>query len=407
VIDRRPAKNPLLAIVLLAIGVRAAAMLYGHGGFEDPDNYLPLARSLASGEGFALRGHPTAYRPPLYPILLAPLIPIFGHEPRLGVALLHLALGGATVWLTAAAARGFGLSANRQTLAAFIVAFDPVLVWQSRAVMTETLAALLVSLTLAGMSRSGWWGVAVGGLGSGLLALCRPSGLAAAGLVVVAALLVPPGSWKVRLIRSGLFAMLVVACLLPWLIRNVSVFAEPIWGTTHSGYTLALANNPTYYHEVLDGPSGAVWTGTDEWRWWDSVNRATAGMAEPEADRYLRDSVVRLACNRPRDFARAVAHRLIHFWGLFPSGAVYSWWMRCATLAWTLPLFIALALGLLRSETWRWPRVAAPLFCAGFTFVHTLYWTDMRMRAPLLPAIAVVAASAHWFERLAQQPPVS
>ncbi len=393
----QPLTKPLWALIALAIILRAGVMLRGHGTFDDPDNYLPLARSLASGEGFALRGRPTAYRPPLYPILLAPLTPILGDHSWLGVALLHLALGAATVWLTAAAAKGSGMPAGRQALAALIVAADPVLVWQSRSIMTETPSAFLVALTLAGTTRRGRWGAVLGGLGLGLLALCRPSGLAAAGLVIAAALLVPPGAWRERLARGGLIAAMLVVCLLPWTIRNACVFGEPICGTTHGGYTLALANNPTYYPEVLAGPPGRVWTGGDQFQWWDSVNRATAGMSEPQADLYLRESVFRLVRNRPGEFAHAVVHRLKHFWGLFPSGSVYSRGMRWASLAWTLPLWIALALGLLRHDLWSWPRIVAPLFVAGFTVVHAFYWTDMRMRAPLAPAIAVIAASASLF----------
>ncbi len=295
----------------------------------------------------------------------------------------------------------------RQVLAGAIVAADPVLVWQSRSVMTETPSAFLVALALAGTTRRGWAGAVLGGLALGLLALCRPSGLAAAGLVIAGAILAPPGAWRERLMRSGVIAAMLVLCLLPWTIRNSLVFGEPICGTTHSGYTLALANNPTYYHEVLDGPPGTVWTGNQQWQWWDSVNRATAGMAEPQADRYLRDSVIRLARNRPAEFGRAVVHRLIHFWGLYPAGSVYSQGMRWACLTWTLPLWIALATGLVRLESWRWPRIVAPLLCAGFTLVHALYWTDLRMRAPLVPAIAVVAASASLFGSSRRQAPAA
>jgi len=390
----RPPTNPLWAVVALAVILRAAVMLPRYGTFDDPDNYLPLARSLVSGEGYAIHGRPTAYRPPLYPILLAPFTPILGDHSWLGVALLHLALGGATVCLTAAAAKGSGMPAGRQALAALIVAADPVLVWQSRSVMTETLSAFLVALTLAGTTRRGWPGALLGGLGLGLLALCRPSGLAPASLVIAAALLVPPGAWRERLARGGLIAAVLVVWLLPWTLRNAVLFGEPICGTTHGGYTLALANNPTYYQEMLGGPPGQVWTGDLQWQWWDSVNRATAGMTEPQADRYLRDSVFRLARNRPEEFARAVVHRLKHFWGLFPSGSVYSNGMRWASLAWTLPLWIALALGLLRRDLWCWPRIVAPLICVGFTLVHAFYWTDIRMRAPVVPAIAIIAASA-------------
>jgi len=384
----------LWAVVALAVILRAAVMLRAQETFDDPDNYLPLARSLLSGEGYAQAGRPTAYRPPLYPILLAPFVPLLRDRSWLGVGLLHLALAGATVWLTAAAAKGSGLPTLRQGLAALVVAADPVLVWQSRSVMTETLSAFLVALTLAGATCRAWSGAVIAGLGLGLLALCRPSGMAAAGLVIAAALLVPPGTWRERLERGGLIGAALLLCVLPWTLRNAYVFGEPIWGTTHGGYTLALANNPTYYHEVVDGPPGQVWTGALQWQWWDSVNRATAGMSEPQADRYLRDSVFRLARNRPAEFARAVVHRLSHFWSLFPSGSVYSPAIRWASLAWTLPVWIALGFGLLRVDIWRWPQIVAPLVVAGFTAVHAFYWTDMRMRASIVPAIALVAASA-------------
>ena len=46
------------------------------------------------------------------------------------------------------------------------------------------------------------------------------------------------------------------------------------------GYTLALGNNEAYYREVLEAAPGQVLHGGDQWSWWDSVNRATAGMTE-------------------------------------------------------------------------------------------------------------------------------
>ena len=178
------------------------------------------------------------------------------------------------------------------------------------------------------------------------------------------------------------------------MVRNLLVFGEPIWTTTHGGYTLALANNPVYYDDVLHGPPGRVWTGHDQWLWWDSVNRQTAGMTEAQADRYLRQTVWRVIRERPADFVRATLARLGHFWSVAPAAAVYSGGVRWATMAWTVPLWLAVALGLPRRDLWRWPRIAAPLAAIGLALVHGLFWTDLRMRAPIVPAIALVAAGA-------------
>ena len=391
---RRLIRHPLGIVLVLSVVVRAAVMARGSGTFDDPDNYRPLARSLAAGEGFAHKGRPTAYRPPLYPLLLAPIIRVLGARADLGIALLHLGLGAGTVWMTAVAARGSGLSDPRVVLAALVAACDPVLIWQSRSVMTETPTAFLVAASLAGLHRAGWWGPAWGGLGLGLAALCRPSILAGAVLTILAGLVVPPGQGRDRLARSGLLATVLGLILMPWMVRNLGVFGEPVWTTTHGGYTLALANNPVYYREVLNGPPGRTWTGQDQWAWWDSVNRATAGMSEPQADRHLKAMVWHLARERPGDFCRASLARLGRFWGVAPAAAVYSRSSRWATLAWTVPLWVALALGLVQPALWRWPRIAAPMLVIGLTLVHAVFWTDLRMRAPIVPAIALIAAAA-------------
>ncbi len=379
--------------MILAVVLRAGLMVRGSGAFDDPDNYLPMARSLASGHGFVFKGRPTAYRPPLYPLILVPAVRLGQWEPW-GIALLHLGLGAGTVWMTAAAATGFGCSRRRTLAAALITACDPVLAWQSRSVMTETPAAFLVAAALAGLARGGQRGLLSGGLGFGLAALCRPSLLAGAALTILAALVAPPGFLRARIGRAAVLTLTIALVLLPWMIRNLFVLGDPIWTTTHGGYTLALANNPVYYREVLDGPPGRVWTGEDQLRWFDSVNRETSGMTEHQADRYLQTTVWRLAKQHPRDFARASLARLVHFWNLAPAASVYPTLARWATRAWTVPLWIALGLGLFTRSLWSWPRVAAPMVVLGLTLVHAVFWTDLRMRAPILPAIALIATAA-------------
>jgi Dolichyl-phosphate-mannose-protein mannosyltransferase len=370
-------------------------MLTGLGRLDDPDHYLTLAGSLAEGRGFSLDGRPTAYRPPLYPIILAPLAGTLGRSAMpWGVGALHLALGTGTVLLTGWTARRLGLSAGRSLAASAIVALDPVLAFQSRSVMTETPAAFLVAATLAGLTLPGLRGPILGGLGFGLASLCRPSLLPCSLLTAMAALVVGPGPSRARVGRASLLLVATFATLGPWAWRNARVLGEPVWTTTHGGYTLALANNPVYYADVLDGPPGAVWSGPNQARWFAEVGRSTAGMTEPEADRVLRDSALGTLRERPSTFLRASAARLGRFWGLAPSGAVYPGWLRLGSAAWTAPLWVALAFGLARGPIRRWPGVAAPSILVALTMVHLAYWTDLRMRAPLVPAIAVIAAGA-------------
>ncbi len=396
-IPHRLRLNPLWVITLLAVVLRLGVIVLKAGAFDDPDNYVPLARSVAEGNGFMQRGRPTAYRPPLYPLMLAPLASKTGELSFPAIALLHIVLGAGTVWLTAKAALGSGLSTSRANLAAFIVACDPVLLWQSRSVMTETPTAFLLALGFAGLCRPAWKGPLLGGIAFGLASLCRPSVLPGTLLAIAAAAITRPGPAATRLARATILALSSLLVLSPWMIRNFVQLGEPIWTTTHGGYTLALANNPVYYRDVLNGPPGRVWTGHDQWLWADSITRETAGMSEPDADRYLRNQVFGLARQRPRDFAHATIARLGHFWSVVPAPSVYPAPARIATLLWTVPLFLALVIGLFQPAVWSWPRIAAPLAILGLTIVHAFFWTDLRMRAPIVPAIALIASSASFF----------
>ena len=109
-----------------------------------PRQLPPPGAALAEGRGFVWNGRPTAYRPPLYPLVLAPLVAVLGDAScAWGVAVLHLALGAATVLLTAWPRRAGGSRPARSCWRRRSWRVDPVLVAQGRMVMTETLAALL------------------------------------------------------------------------------------------------------------------------------------------------------------------------------------------------------------------------------------------------------------------------
>src|SRR5262245_53729910 len=108
--------HPLSWIMILGAVTRAMKIMRRPGTFDERYNYFPIARSLASGQRFVFKGRPTAYRPPLYPLILVPAVCLGRWQP-LGIAISHLGLGAATVWMTATAASGFGWS-RRRALAA-------------------------------------------------------------------------------------------------------------------------------------------------------------------------------------------------------------------------------------------------------------------------------------------------
>ena len=380
-----PALIPPLVLAVAAIAVRSALVAPAwNQPLHDPDGYLILARSLARGDGFVIHDRPTAYRPPLYPMLLAAGLSLGADSERVLVFGLHLALGGATAALTFATARRWGLSNPRAWIAGAIVAFDPILASQARSVMTETLATFLTASALrllADAEKKPAWTLASG------IALG-----ACAGALLLASSDAAP--WRIRIRRASLLGLGGLAILGPWGVRNRIEVGAWVWTTTHGGYTLALANNPEYYADVLHGPPGAVWSGPNQEAFFERVRQETQGMTESEADGYLAAQGWRMLRERPGDFLEASAARLSRFWAPMPSAAVYGSALRWACGFWFLPLGVAAIWGAWRRPAWRVPWIFGIFAAAVLTAVHTIYWTDLRMRAPLTPVIALLAASA-------------
>ena len=237
---------------------------------------------------------PTAYRPPLYPVVLSNLPAAGRQQVSLAkVAALHLLLGVATVWLTWAdgeavlcrvrsasgpaprapspTCRMVGRTAASRpmfhpTIAGLLVACDPILLNQQTLVMTETLAAFLAILSLWCLARFDAAPLAgsmrrLAGGAIGLAMLCRPTFLPWLGLVGGGDAVCPRRTgfqnsefksqiaagigW--RLLAGGWPTsrhFVAAAVISPWAIRNYRVFGKPIVTTTHGGYTLLLGNNP-------------------------------------------------------------------------------------------------------------------------------------------------------------------
>jgi hypothetical protein len=102
----------------------------------------------------------------------------------------------------------------------------------------------------------------------------------------------------------------------------------------------------------------------------------------------------------PGSFLLACAFRVRRLWGILPYRTVddESTMRRClryGVAVWYAGVFVLAAVGVygLGRRLWRTPWLWGVLLCLSFTAVHTFYWTDLRMRAPLMPLVAIVAAA--------------
>lgn len=414
---------PLIVILGLAIALRLTVMATAPEQLTaDRDLYLGIAKEIQAGNGYSTPGIvpsvPTAFRPPLYPLVLAGI----PHTPW-AIGGLHLLLAVGMGWVVVRATqRETEGTAWGGYVAALVVAVDPLLVAYAGLPMTETLCAALSAVLLwrvrsedaprrgcaSSASMFPWRGRLLIGVWWGLCVMARPTYLAPWGLWLVSELLLAGLSSSTetpmrRMARAGLCWMPVVAgmflVLAPWMIRNQMVLGKPIATTTHGGYTLWLANNPVFFQEVVDGHDVA-WQGESLARWQaaTALEMQAAGInGEVAQDRWQAQQARQWIAGNPVGFLRAMGYRARSFWALSPShsGANSPILVSGVRLyfggLWILAALAAGRLVLVRA----WNQLALPLcLIAGFGVVHLVYWTDTRMRAPVMPAIAVLIGAA-------------
>lgn len=403
-----------LSLLGLAVVLRLGVMVARPGQLTtDRDLYLGIANELREGHGYSTPGTaeptPTAFRSPLYPLLLV------GTGGRsTGISALHLLLATVMVMATGRAVQRLTgeVGLGPPLLAGVIVALDPLLLLYSGQPMTETLCSCLSAVLLWRLAASNTTarGAMIEGLVWGLCLLSRPTYAVALGLSVVGRVLVRPAGLEPHWERAespgsprwrcGLLIMLTaLAVVSPWVIRNWLVLGKPIVTTTHGGYTLWLANNPVYYAEVVEG-GDAAWNGESLHRWQLATNAEMDRLgirSEIARDQWQGARAKQFIRDNPWGFVRACLHRAVTFWSIFPGRSaetgvpVPMLWIIAAGYA-AVWVGGVVALGRLWSRgqvASLWPVLSLIL---GFFVVHLVYWTDARMRAPIMPAVAVLVA---------------
>lgn len=417
----------------------------------DPDAYHLIAHNMVRFACFSVDDPadvsgrigdpaPSAFRPPLYPVLLSNLA--IGKDKIIhweAIALLHLAMGMATVWITWLIARALQLG-WASYLAGVLVACDPILLNQQSLIMTETLAALCTVIAWGLLVRfhfdRNWWNAALAGGAIGLAALCRPTYLPWLGVATVVAFFLQPGlfvaakpddkkktpsrQWGLRVLNATAFLVTGLGVMFPWAWRNYQTFQKPLLTTTHGGYTLYLANNRHFYRYLREDQSGLPWDPRTKTMWTEGGNsgyelsfiqeRAFTKMsaltaiksrnAEFEFDRAETQAAKSDAGRDPAGFLRAAAYRIRQLWSPLPykltaDESTSRHALRYLTAAWYLAVYTLSLVGVLQL---RWNLLRSPwlfgvLLCAIFTGVHVFYWCNLRMRAPLMPIVAVVAGA--------------
>ena len=373
---RLTADRALAALVVGAAAVRALywiAFLRDYVPRSDAAHYHEIARNLVEGQGFAhwfpqLELHATAFRPPLFPLLLSGIYAV--TWPAVGIAqLLNLVIGCVVVGLTFVVVRDVG-GRGAAVAAAAVVALYPPLIANDVVPLAESLAlALLLALALAVRRGAYVWA----GLLAGLLVLDRTSAQAVVVIVVV---------WvAVRLgVKRAVVTLLVAAAVVvPWVVRNAVQVGAPVL-VTSNGFNLAAMHS-----EEARETGGFVDPVFDE----RFEEFRIYQFDEVEWDRKLRAHAMEQIRDDPLSVTVVARRNLLAIFELRPSVNESPERLDGRNIdfrTWTLPLFyVVTAVGLV--GLWRHRRDPTVQFLAlvtaYFVGLSLVFVAPPRLRAPL------------------------
>jgi len=272
---------------------------------------------------------------------------------------------------------------------------DPLLVHNTALRMTETLAALLVAGAVWMLARAPRRHSFRHGLGLGLIVglgmLCRPS-LAVLGLAILVVAAIGRSArsdlgW--RLVLGSVAG--VAVCEIPWVLRNTWSLGHPVPATTHGGQTLHRGNNPHFYRDAVSRPYDTLWPTDSVRRWQAEMDAQAAGLSEIQRDRLEYRAAWAFISTRPHAFLACSWRKFRRFWATSPNPVQAGTWARMLVgivYIVQIPLWI---IGACLGPAPRWFRTVLVIAVLSLGLTHALYWSNMRMRTPVVPALSVLA----------------
>ena len=355
--------------------------------------FFEIAQSIAAGKGIALaNGAPTAFRVPLYPILLAGLT--LGHRWFWPIAIAESLIGAATALCAALLARQMFQGPGGRSaaiLAAAMTALYPYYVVHDTALQETSLFTLLTLIAVflgLCVARSGSRATAaLCGLVLGLDVLTRSP-------IVAFAVLVPLWLLARKRVAPGLLCATVLgATVAPWLIRNDLLVGGPVL-TTEAGFELWNGNNPMLFdYYPMQSVDVSISAHVDTLDDLDQKDLPPPGSSDVAVDRWFQQKALAYIRAHPR---LTVAN------GFRKIGAAFDWLPTPRrSLAQTLvhafsfgPVMLAGLWAIWRHRArWRDDSLIYLLF-AQFLLVTAIYFGQTNHRVFLDVYLIVFAAGA-------------
>jgi 4-amino-4-deoxy-L-arabinose transferase-like glycosyltransferase len=282
------------------------------------------------------------------------------------------------------------------TIAVWIAAIYPPLVWSCAYVLSETLYTLLafaVVLLLGDAfddGRSNGWKVCAAGVVTGAALLTREAMLFF--LVLGGLWLVAHRQW--RFVATFLAGALIV--LLPWIMRNAIVHGGFVVGAPHGGVTFWTGNNELARGEG-DMAANPVLRGASL-----DIEARNPGLSARELDGLYYGVAFDYITSHPIAWAWLEVRKL--FFVIAPVGPSYRlhsplyFWASVVSYLGVLPFALAGCLRLVRRER---PPIALWLMALSAVLLSLALFPQERFRIPVIDPALIVCAASWWALRSA------
>jgi len=248
----------LVAILLLGLGLRLHEAWDGRAPVYDAKAYAAIAANLEDGAGFTVgpqATQPSSNYSPGVPLFVAGLYAVTEGEHERFARVVLAVIGALSVLFAYLIGRRLTRPLPNRPRAsevgsagvapalvgAFVVAIYPALLEYQGMLMSEPLAATLLSGgVLAGLWAwdGGSWRWLLPGALFGALALARPEYLGVAVLVTLVVFAREARDWRPSLVRAGVFLLAAFVVIAPWTIRNAIALDRFVPISTGGGQVL-------------------------------------------------------------------------------------------------------------------------------------------------------------------------
>ncbi|MBD3180218.1 MAG: DUF2142 domain-containing protein [Candidatus Latescibacteria bacterium] len=393
----------LAGILLISLIIRLGAVLSMPAGinWKDGLEYDSFAASLENHHAYLNQyGAPSAYRPPGYPVFLL----LAGRNPTV-VRILQSLLGAVTVLLVYLIAIKLAGRAEA-VLAAAVTAVYPLYIYSAgtyypAVLLSSLLPAVFLLLISARRTGSGGKALAAGFL-AGLIALTKGSFLPAFALAAVwlaadrnrhpQEVLTEEAKRATSRIRPALLFVIPILILTGiWGFRNYHAVGSFRPLSTNSGYNFWLGNYPG----VKADTGNRKLPGQRE----QELAIRSSNRGEVETDRaFLRKGFEHVRDN-PRRFVTLSISKFLNFWRLYPSPMsreLKLWEKLISALSYGPVLILGLYFLFTRIRRMPEARLILLIFI-GYTAVHALFISKVRLRLPL-DTLLIICGAAGFFD---------